>query len=132
MQVNSPNERRIIFSVWDSGREPTDRNKVEDENRVRLVDKGEGVYSGDFGNEGTGGHSHLKFNWKTGSVQRFLVTAEPVDESHTIFAGYYFHPEKESWMLISSWNAPKEGKRLRGLYSFSENFGGSNASNIYI
>ena len=126
MQVNSPSERRIIFSVWDSGGEPTDRNKVADENRVRLVDKGEGVYSGDFGNEGTGGHSHLKYNWKTGEVQRFLVTAEPVDDSHTVFSGYYFHPDKAEWMLISSWNAPKEGKHLRGLYSFSENFVGRN------
>lgn len=126
MQVNSPSERRIIFSVWDSGGEPTDRNKVADENRVRLVDKGEGVYSGDFGNEGTGGHSHLKYNWETGKVQRFLVTAEPVDESHTVFSGYYFHPDKSEWMLISSWNAPKEGKHLRGLYSFSENFVGRN------
>ncbi len=29
-------------------------------------------------------------------------------------------------MLISSWKAPQEGKYLRGLYSFSENFVGSN------
>ena len=60
MQVNSPTERRIIFSVWDSGGEAIDRKKVGQENRVTLVAKGEGVYSGDFGNEGTGGHSHLQ------------------------------------------------------------------------
>jgi hypothetical protein len=126
MQVNSPTERRIIFSVWDSGGEAVDRNKVGDENRVKLVAKGEGVHSGDFGNEGTGGHSHLKYQWKTGERQRFLVTAEPVDGEYTIFAGYYFHPEKDEWMLISSWKAPKEGKYMRGLYSFSENFAGKN------
>ncbi|MGI9239373.1 MAG: DUF3472 domain-containing protein [Verrucomicrobiales bacterium] len=126
MQVNSPTERRIIFSVWDSGGEAVDRKKVADDDRVQLVAKGEGVYSGDFGNEGTGGHSHLKFNWKTGERQRFLVTAEPVGTTHTVFAGYYFHPEKNEWMLISSWRAPKEGKFLRGLYSFSENFIGRN------
>ncbi|MCP4175698.1 MAG: DUF3472 domain-containing protein [Fuerstiella sp.] len=126
MQVNSPTERRIIFSVWDSGNEGVDRNKVADENRVLLVDKGADVFSGSFGNEGTGGHSHLKFQWKTGEKQRFLVTAEPVDTTHTIFAGYYFHPDKKQWMLISSWKAPKEGRRLRGLYSFSENFIGRN------
>ena len=126
MQVNSPTERRIIFSVWDSGGEAVDRNKVAGENRVTLIDKGEGVYSGSFGNEGTGGHSHLKFSWKTGESQRFLVTAEPVDETHTIFAGYYFRPDKNEWMLISSWKAPKEGKYMRGLYSFSENFVGRN------
>ena len=126
MQVNSPTERRIIFSVWDSGGEAIDRKKVGQENRVTLVAKGEGVYSGDFGNEGTGGHSHLKYLWKTGQKQKFLVTAEPVSETHTIFAGYYFHPDTKDWMLISSWKAPKEGKRLRGLYSFSENFAGQN------
>lgn len=126
MQVNSPTERRIIFSVWDSGNEAVDRDRVQAEDRVQLIAKGDGVYSGDFGNEGTGGHSHLKFQWKTGERQRFLVTAEPVDDSHTIFAGYYFRPDLQQWMLISSWKAPKEGKRLRGLYSFSENFVGQN------
>ena len=126
MQVNGPNERRIIFSVWDSGGEAVDRKKVADDNRVKLVGKGEGVYSGDFGNEGTGGHSHLKVMWKTGQPQRFLATAEPVDETHTIFAGYWFHPEKREWMLISSWKAPKEGGWLRGLHGFSENFVGGN------
>ncbi len=126
MQVNSPTERRIIFSVWDSGGEAVDRGKVADENRVRLVAKGEGVYTGDFGNEGTGGHSHLVYPWKTGEKQRFIVTAKPADPTHTIYSGYYFHPDKKQWFLISSWNAPKEGGYLRGLYSFSENFGGAN------
>lgn len=126
MQVNSPTERRIIFSVWDSGNEAVDRDKVADDNRVRLMGKGEGVYTGGFGNEGTGGHSHLKFMWKTGQVQRFIVIAEPTDTTHTIYSGYYFRPDTKRWMLISSWKAPKEGGYMRGLYSFSENFGGAN------
>ena len=126
MQVNSPTERRIIFSVWDSGNEGVDRKKVADENRVRLLGKGAGVYSGDFGNEGTGGHSHLKYFWKTGEKQRFVVTAIPTDKTHTDYSGYWFHPEQKKWMLISSWHAPKEGGRLKGLHSFSENFGGQN------
>ena len=126
MQMNSPTERRIIFSVWDSGNEGIDRKNVADEDRVQLKGKGEGVYSGDFGNEGTGGHSHLKYMWKTGEKQRFVVTAEPTDTTHTDFSGYWFHPEHKKWMLISSWRAPKEGGRLKGLHSFSENFGGNN------
>ena len=126
MQINSPTERRIIFSVWDSGGEAVSRSKVADTNRVTLVAKGEGVSSGDFGNEGTGGHSHLVYPWKTGEKQRFLVTAQPTDATHTIFSGYWFHPEQKAWMLISSWKAPKDGGYLHGLYSFSENFGGSN------
>lgn len=126
MQVNSESERRIIFSVWDSGSEAEDRDKVGDENRVRLIDKGAGVFAGDFGNEGTGGHSHLKFNWKTGQKQRFVVTAKPIDATHTIYSGYYFRPDQGKWMLISSWKAPREGGYLRRLYSFSENFVGRN------
>ncbi|MEI9866457.1 MAG: DUF3472 domain-containing protein [Limisphaerales bacterium] len=126
MQVNSPTERRIIFSVWDSGNEGVNRDKVSDPDRVTLVAKGTNVFSGDFGNEGTGGHSHLVYNWKTGEKQRFLVTAKPTDTTHTIYSGYWFQPEQKKWLLISSWKAPKDGAYLRGLYSFSENFGGSN------
>jgi hypothetical protein len=126
MQVNSATERRIIFSVWDSGHEAVDRSRVQTENRVTLVAKSPTVYSGDFGNEGTGGHSHLVYNWQTGTKQRFLVTARPTDATHTIYAGYWFHPEQQKWMLISSWNAPQDGGFLRGLYSFNEDFGGGN------
>jgi hypothetical protein len=126
MQINSPTERRIIFSVWDSGHEGVDRAKVAADDRVTLIGKGEGVFTGDFGNEGTGGHSHLTYPWKTGQKQRFLVTAKPIDANHTVYSGYYFHPDKKAWMLISGWKAPKEGGYLRGLHSFSENFGGDN------
>jgi hypothetical protein len=126
MQVNSPTERRIIFSVWDSGNEKADRNKVGQQDRVTLVAKGDGVFAGDFGNEGTGGHSHFVFDWKTGQRQRFLVTAKPTDATHTIYSGYWFQPEQKKWMLISSWKAPQDGGYLHGLYSFCENFGGSN------
>jgi len=126
MQVNSASERRIIFSVWDSGNEAVDRDKVSQEDRVRLLAKGDGVYSGDFGNEGTGGHSHLKYPWRTGETQRFLVTAQPTNETFTAFSGHYFHPDSHQWMLISSWLAPKEGGGLRRPHSFSENFWGSN------
>lgn len=126
MQVNSPEERRIIFSVWDAGNEAVSRDKVATPDRVQLVAKGEGVSAGDFGNEGTGGHSHLVYNWKTGQTQRFLLGARAVDATHTIYAGYWWHPEQKAWMLIAAMKAPKDGGLLHGLYSFSENFGGSN------
>ncbi|HZI33730.1 MAG TPA: DUF3472 domain-containing protein, partial [Candidatus Binatia bacterium] len=126
MQVNSPTERRIIFSVWDSGNEAVDRNKVASENRVTLVAKGDGVDAGGFCNEGTGGHSHLVYGWKTGTKQRFLVTAKVVDGTHTIYSGYWFQPEQKKWVLISSWKAPKDGGYLHGLYSFCEDFGDGN------
>ena len=127
MQVNSQKERRIIFSVWDAaeGGDARDRSTVKEENHTKLLAKGEGVEAGVFGNEGTGGHSHLVYPWKTGEVQKFVVTVK-VDGTFTDYSGYWFHPEKKAWMLIASFHAPKDGHYLHGLYSFSENFGGSN------
>lgn len=128
MQVNSAKERRIIFSVWDAGSGSTaiDRSKVATADHVQLLAKGEGVEASVFGGEGTGGHSHLIYPWKTGETQKFVVTAKPEGTNHTIYTGYYFHPEKKEWMLIASFKAPKDGGYLRGLHGFSENFGGSN------
>jgi hypothetical protein len=126
MQVNSPTERRIIFSVWDaaSGTSANDRSTVADENQTQLVAKGEGVEASVFGNEGTGGHSHLVYHWKTASIQRFYVTAVP-EGTNTVYTGYWLHPEKQQWQLIASFRAPKDGGGLKRLYSFSENFGGA-------
>ncbi len=127
MQINSASERRIIFSVWDagSGQKADDRSAVAADDQTQLLAKGEGVEASVFGNEGTGGHSHLVYPWKTGETQKFVVAVKP-DGSHTTYSGYWFHPEKKAWMLIASFRAPKDGKYLRGLHSFSENFGGQN------
>jgi len=62
IQVNSEKERRVIFSVWDAGNEAVDRGKVADSNKVKLLAKGDAVVTNDFGNEGTGGHSHWVYN----------------------------------------------------------------------
>jgi hypothetical protein len=125
IQVNSPTERRIIFSVWDSGHEPADRGKVAPEDRVQLVAKGDGVFAGSFGNEGTGGHSHLVYPWKTGRTYRFLVSARPEGAS-TLYSGYFYFPEQQRWGLIASFRAPQDGGYLNGLYSFNEDFNGAN------
>ncbi len=127
MQVNSASERRVIFSVWDSGNEAVDRNKVPDSNRVQLLAKGEEVIANDFGNEGTGGHSHWVYNWKAGVTYPLMVTAlaDSATQS-TIYTGYFFIPELQKWKLIASFRAPKDGKNLRSLYSFNENFVGLN------
>ena len=125
MQVNSPTERRVIFSVWDAGNEGVDRKKVAAEDRVQLIAKGEGVYAGDFGNEGTGGHSHLKHAWRLGETFRFLVHAHR-EGTHTTYSGWFWFAERQQWGLIASFKAPKDGQGLRGLYSFNENFHGAN------
>jgi FKBP-type peptidyl-prolyl cis-trans isomerase len=127
MQVNSATERRIIFSVWDAGNEAVDRNRVADSNKVQLIAKGENVIAEGFGNEGTGGHSHWVYPWKTGTTYAFMVTALPDSAGQTtIYAGYFKSPEAKGWKLVAAFRAPKDGKYLRSLYSFSENFVGLN------
>jgi len=129
MQVNSKSERRIIFSVWDAadGTSAKDRSTVASDNYTQLLAKGEGVEASVFGNEGTGGHSHLVYNWKTGSTQKFFVTAAP-EGTFTNYSGYWFNPDHNAWQLIATFRAAKDGKGLRRLYSFSENFGGNNGN----
>ncbi len=129
MQVNSDSERRIIFSVWDAGTEAVDRSKVSDENRVKLMAKGHNVVATDFGNEGTGGHSHLVYNWKAGETYKFFVTTLPDSAtSSTIYSAYFFVPELQRWKLIASFRAPKDGHYLTHLYSFLEDFWGVNGN----
>ncbi|WP_367871930.1 DUF3472 domain-containing protein [Luteolibacter sp. Populi] len=125
MQVNSPTERRIIFSVWDSGSEAKDRDKVQDDDRVKLLAKGPKTNAGDFGNEGTGGHSHLVYPWKLGDTVHFLMRAK-VEGDVTIYTGWFRDSKKKDWELVASFRSPKDGKYLHGLYSFNENFGGQN------
>ena len=127
IQVNSEHERRVIFSVWDAGNEAVDRSKVADSNKVQLMAKGEDVIAEGFGNEGTGGHSHWVYPWNTDSTYKFLVNAIPDSITHTtIYSGYIYLPEFQKWKLIASFKAPRDGKYLNRLYSFSENFSGVN------
>ncbi len=127
IQVNSESERRIIFSVWDAGKEAVDRSKVADSNKVQLLAKGDNVFADGFGNEGTGGHSHLVYNWKAGEKYQLMVTALPDStSSSTIYTGYFLMPELQKWKLIASFKAPHDGETLRKLYSFNENFVGLN------
>jgi len=127
IQVNDKKERRIIFSVWDAGDEAVDRNKVADTNKVKLIAKGDGVFASDFGNEGTGGHSHWVYNWKADSTYKFFVTALPDSATNsTTYSGYFYAPELKAWKFIASFRAPRDGTTLHHLYSFLEDFVGIN------
>lgn len=129
MQVNSPTERRVIFSVWDSGSEAVDRNKVKAEDRVQLVLQGKDVVAEGFGHEGTGGHSHRVTPWTLGGTFGFLVHAL-AEGTYTTYTGWFRGPQSTDWELIASFRAPKDGRLLHGLYSFDENFAGENGDQL--
>lgn len=121
MQVTSPTQRRVIFSIWDNAQEAMSRANVEEKDRAGLLDSGDKVFTDSFGGEGTGGHSHLKTMWETGVPQRFLVTVK-ADGDAAIFAGYFYLNDLKKWMLISAWRRPRTQAKLTGFYTFNEDF----------
>lgn len=127
IQVNSEKERSVIFSVSDAGDEAIDKNKVAEDDKVKLLAKGDGVVTNDFGNKGAGGHSQWVYDWKAGQTYQFLLTALPDSATQTtVYTGYFFVPELQRWKMIAAFRAPKDGKRLNNLYSCNENLVGSN------
>ncbi len=121
MQVNSPTERRILFSIW-SPYETDNPAEIPEEDRIILLKKGENVQTNDFGDEGSGGQSFKVFNWKTNLNYGFLVGAKPSSNGYTDFVAYFFDPERNEWNLIAQFRRPKTTTYLKGLYSFLENF----------
>lgn len=139
MQVNSPTERHILFSVW-SPFNTDDPKSIPESHKIKMLKKGEGVHTGEFGNEGSGGQSYLNYMWKAGNTYKFLLHAIPgtptpkqnaadgtVDliyeqDSTTTFTAYFFAPEIGKWQLIASFKRPKTQTYLKRFHSFLENF----------
>ncbi len=121
IQVNSPTERRILFSIW-SPYSTDNPDEVPEEDQIKLLKKGENVITNTFGNEGSGGQSFKVFDWKTNINYGFLVGAKPSNEGYTDYVAYFFDPESNRWNLIAQFRRPKTTTYLKRLYSFLENF----------
>ena len=121
IQVNSHDERRILFSVW-SPFESDKPEEIPDDYKIILLKKGENVIAGEFGNEGSGGQSYRKYMWKADQVYRFLLKGEPSIDNSTDYTAYFFMPETGNWELIAGFRRPKTTSYLKNLYSFLENF----------
>ena len=121
MQVNSATERRILFSVWSPFK--TDRPaEIPENEKIRLLKKGKDVYTGEFGNEGSGGQSFFRYPWRAGTTYRFLNAVEPDGKGNTIYTAYFFAPEAGQWKLIASFLRPKTNTWYKRPHSFLENF----------
>ncbi|MGN0860786.1 MAG: DUF3472 domain-containing protein [Candidatus Spyradosoma sp.] len=121
IQTNSPTERRVLFSVW-SPFSTHDPKSVPEADRVRLVKSGEGVTVRDFGGEGSGGQSFLRYPWKAGTTYRMLVGAKPLADGGTRYSGWFYAPEEGKWRLVASFVRPRTQSWVRGTCSFLENF----------
>ena len=121
IQVNSETERRILFSVW-SPFTTDDPKSIPDSLKIVLLRKGKNVYTGEFGNEGSGGQSYLKFNWKADITYRFLTQVKPTDNNSTIYTAYFYDTETQKWLLIASFKRPATHTWYTQPHSFLENF----------
>jgi len=121
MQVNSPTERHILFSVW-SPFKTDNPGQIPEDQKIKMLKKGEKVHTGEFGNEGSGGQSYLLYNWKAGNTYKFLMHAKPDGNMHTVYTAYFFAPELGKWQLIASFSRPQTNTYLKHLHSFLENF----------
>ena len=121
IQVNSENERRILFSIW-SPYKTDNPSEIPAAYKIKLLKKGAGVTTGEFGNEGSGGQSYKVYDWKAGVNYRFLVGAKPTSDGNTDYSAYFQDPADQEWKLIAKFRRPKTTTYLTRLYSFLENF----------
>lgn len=121
IQVNSATERRILFSVW-SPFTTDDPKSIPENQRIKMLKKGENVHTGEFGSEGSGGQSYLKYNWKAGTTYKFLLQGNPQNDNSTNYTAYFYAPELKKWLLIASFNRPQTHTYLKRFHSFLENF----------
>ena len=120
IQHNSAEERRTIFSIWDTSPEL----------HPKVTEAGPETIHGRFGGEGEGGHTHVIWNWQTNETFQFFVHKQPGMDTNTTDARYYiFDPAAKHWRHLATINSPNGGHRSvetlgGGVNSFLENFSG--------
>jgi hypothetical protein len=124
IQVNSLTERRILFSVWDSSNEPISRKLVKEEDKVLFVDKGENVIAQEFENQGTGGQSIRKYDWKAGAPVELLLNLKQLKNNYILLSAWFRQKNAglKKWQYVASWKAPKDNRYFEYIYSYIDNF----------
>ena len=121
MQRNDSTERRILFSVW-SPFETDDPATIPEAQKIRLLKKGKDVHAGEFGAEGSGGQSYLIYDWKPGTVCKFLNAVAPDGKGNTIYTAYFMDNNTGQWLLIASFLRPQTDTWYQHAHSFLEIF----------
>jgi len=120
IQHNGLQERRTIFSIWDTSAEL--HPKVTEADPRTIFNR--------FGGEGTGSHTHMLWNWKIGETFRFFVRKQVGASPDTTDTRYYIcDHSQDKWLHSATITSPNGGKKSvatigGGLNSFLENFAG--------
>jgi hypothetical protein len=120
IQEQSRSQKVVLFSVWDPTK-GNDAKNVPVEQRVEVLHQDPEVQVKRFGGEGTGGQCFLKYDWKAGQTYRFLVRVK-VEGDKSAYSGYFYTPENKAWKHLVTFRTKTGGDKLKGLYSFVEDF----------
>ena len=122
IQDNEADQRRTIFSIWDTSDALHPVSTAMDKRTV--TDR--------FGGEGTGGHTHMVLPWVVGQPFQYFVRKAPAaDRSDATDASYYFvDPTTHRWVFEAVIRSPNGGHAEvgtigGGMNSFLENFAGT-------
>ncbi|HEV2688180.1 MAG TPA: DUF3472 domain-containing protein, partial [Bryobacteraceae bacterium] len=74
-----------------------------------------------FGGEGTGAQCLFNYNWQTGETRRFYVATQ-VEGEKTAYSAYFYLDQSKSWKHLATFRTRTGGEKLKGLYSFIEDF----------
>ena len=119
-QLDSADDKVVLFSVWDptKGNNP---NAVNKEDRVEVLDSGDGVRIKRFGGEGTGAQCMWRHPWRLGETNQFIVQAT-IEAEKTSYAAFFRNSGQEQWKHLATFRTRTGGRPLRGYYSFVEDF----------
>jgi len=117
-QLDKPDQKLVLFSVWDPT-EGDNPNAVNQQDRVKVLFRGEGVSIKRFGGEGTGGQCMWKHGWKLGETNRFLISAA-VEGGGTAYTAWF--GGNGPWKKLATFQTRTGGRHLSGYYSFIEDF----------
>lgn len=120
IQEQARGQKVVIFSVWDPTK-GNDAKNVPLEQRVEVLHQDKDVEVKRFGGEGTGGQSFLKFDWQPHTTYKFCVRAK-TDGDKTAYSGYFYLPDTKTWKHLVTFRTKTGGDKLKGLYSFVEDF----------
>lgn len=120
IQHNRIEERRTIFSIWDTS----------DTLHPKVTAADPKTIYGRFGGEGEGGHTHMLWPWKEGETFQFFVRKQPSSEPDSTDANYYVYDRiQKKWLHSATITNPNGNKKSvstvgGGMNSFLENFSG--------
>jgi hypothetical protein len=117
IQHNGEQERRTIFSIWDTS--PTLHPTVTAADPRTIFNR--------FGGEGEGAHTHMLWPWKVGETFDFFVRKQPGAGDTTGTRYYLYDRAQWQWLHSATISNPNGGQASvatigGGLNSFLESF----------